>query len=323
MRAARLAALTFAAAAGVPVAAEIVLQTPVDCALGDACYIQQYVDHDPGPGASDYRCAPLSYDTHTGTDFALPTWRDMAEGVDVVAAAPGTVRGMRDGMQDKVYAPGDSARVAGRGCGNGVVVDHADGWSTQYCHLKRGSVTVRSGDRVAAGTVLGQIGMSGRADFPHLELILRKDDAPVDPFDPDGQITCGAPSDHTLWETPPAYRPGGLLDVGFSDAVPEYDAIKAGEAARAQLPVTAPALVVFGYAFGSQAGDEMHLRIDGPVGTVIEHVATLDRTQALLFRATGKRLRDAAWPAGQYRATVTMVRDGQEISVKTAELEVR
>ncbi|KIC50338.1 M23 family metallopeptidase [Tateyamaria sp. ANG-S1] len=311
MRAA-LAALILSLAA--PVAAgDISLSLPIDCDLGRDCFIQQYVDHDPSRGAMDYRCSSLSYDTHQGTDFALRSLDQMRRGVDVIAVAPGVVAGTRNGMQDRLYRKGDENRVDGRECGNGVRIEHEGGWSTQYCHLKRGSVTVRKGDRVETGTVLGQIGLSGRTQFPHVHMTLRKDNLVVDPFDPDGQIECGAPSTATLWTTPPAYRPGGILEVGFADAVPEYDDIKAGAAAAPQMPVDAPAIVVFGYAFGGKAGDRMQLRIDGPGGELIEQTVELDRNQAQFFRAVGKRLTTASWPTGRYTGTVILRRDGREI----------
>jgi len=44
---------------------------PVDCDLDTQCYIQQFMDHDPSSEASDMRCGPLTYDAHTGTDFAI------------------------------------------------------------------------------------------------------------------------------------------------------------------------------------------------------------------------------------------------------------
>ena len=55
-------AFTLTLAAGMPAAGDPVLTSPIDCDLGRDCFIQQYVDHDPGPGASDYLCAPLSYE---------------------------------------------------------------------------------------------------------------------------------------------------------------------------------------------------------------------------------------------------------------------
>ena len=62
------------------------LGLPVSCSLGDTCFIQQFVDHAAGPDARDYTCGALSYDGHKGTDFGLPNLRQMAAGVDVLAA---------------------------------------------------------------------------------------------------------------------------------------------------------------------------------------------------------------------------------------------
>ena len=151
----------------------LLLQPPLDCDLSQTCYIQQYMDRDPGPGSTDYTCAGLSYEGHKGTDFALSTRKEMAAGVDVLAAARGVVLGTRDGMDDDGYTPDRRAELEGRECGNGVVVQHDAGWQTQYCHLKQGSVAVTKNQIVETGTILGQIGQSGNAAFPHVHLSVR------------------------------------------------------------------------------------------------------------------------------------------------------
>ena len=73
---------------------------PVACEIGRTCVIQQYVDHDPGPGARDYTCGTLVYDGHTGTDIRVPDLAAQRAGVDVLAAADGAVLRTRDGMAD-------------------------------------------------------------------------------------------------------------------------------------------------------------------------------------------------------------------------------
>ncbi|WP_299648028.1 M23 family metallopeptidase [uncultured Tateyamaria sp.] len=314
MRAAAIAALTTSLAATSLVAGDIVLNVPIDCDLGTECFIQQYVDHDRSRQAMDFRCSNLSYDTHQGTDFALRSIEQMRRGVDVIAAAPGTVQGTRDGMDDRLYRTGDAERIDGRDCGNGVLIEHGDGWSTQYCHLKRGSIAVAQGDLVEASSVLGQVGLSGRTQFPHVHMTVRKDGDVIDPFDPDGDVQCGAPSTETLWDTPPPYRPGGVLEVGFADSVPDFNDIKAGTATVALLPPDAPAIVVYGYAFGGKAGDRLQLRIDGPDGTLIDDEVEIERNQAQFFRALGKKRTTAGWPAGQYTGTVVLRRGQREIS---------
>ncbi len=286
------------------------METPVDCTLGTDCYIQQTVDHDPGAGATDFQCGPLTYDGHKGTDFALPSISAVRGGVDVLAAAPGVVVGVRDGMADARQVGPDAPDVTGRECGNGVVVQHDDGWETQYCHLKKGSVSVATRDRVTAGDVLGQIGLSGQTQFPHLHLSVRKDGEVIDPFDPDGQITCNAPAHDTLWVDDLNLQPGGLIATGFAEAVPDYEDIKQGTAAAEMITANNP-LVVWGYVFGGRVGDTLHLRIYGPQGHVMDESTALDKTQSQLFRAVGRRAPQNGWPQGTYIGEIQMIRDGQ------------
>lgn len=52
------------------------------------------------------------------------------------------------------------------GYGNLVVVDHGGGWQTLYAHLS--SIAVTTGQPVAANTVVGRVGRTGRSDGSHL-----------------------------------------------------------------------------------------------------------------------------------------------------------
>lgn len=298
------------------------LAFPLDCTLGETCFVQQYVDRDPGPGATDFTCGPRSYDGHKGTDFALPSLAAMTAGVTVRAAGPGIVRGTRSDMPDIASNAPDAPAIAGRDCGNGVLIEHDGGWQTQYCHMKRASITVQTGDIIATGAPLGQVGLSGRTEFPHLHLSVSQNDRVIDPFNPTQAPTCGQPSAPPLWVTPIAYAPGGLISVGFSTAVPDFSAIKAGLPSLGVLPTDAPSLVVWAYAYGSRAQDVIEITITGPEGEILRHSALLDRTQAQLFRAAGKRIPANDWPAGQWSGTVRMLRDGTEIDRAAALLTI-
>jgi len=307
MQRAALLALTLSLASPV-VAGDFTLDLPIDCTLGKTCFIQNHVDRDPTPGVLDYQCGGLSYDGHKGTDFRLPTLADMARGVDVLAAAPGVVRGVRDGVAD--VGPSDATQ--GMECGNGVVLRHPAGWETQYCHMKSSSLLVTPGQQVAAGTVLGQVGLSGKTEFPHLHLSLRHNGNVVDPFDLSTFPTCGAVGE-TLWQDAPGYISGALLNAGFSSSVPDYSAIQAGTADHSPLPADAPALVFWAYAFGGQTGDVLAQIVDGPNGRLVDHRATLSKDQAEFFRAAGKRLKTNGWPRGDYIGTAKLIRKGREI----------
>jgi hypothetical protein len=287
---------------------------PLACTLGKTCYIQQYPDHDASPAARDFTCGGLSYDGHDGTDLALPTIAAMQAGVDVLAAAPGRVKSIRDGLAD--FAP----VIAGKECGNGVIITHAEGWESQYCHMKQGSITVRPGDEVPEGAILGQVGQSGLAQFPHLHLTLRHEGREVDPFAPEAAHACGSP-EITLWQTPIPYQPGGLLSAGFTSAIPNYTEIKAG-LDTPYLPENAPALVLWVYLFGVQAADAILFEIQGPEGNVLTERSIIQRPQALAFRATGKKLKATSWPAGTYQGTARLMRGATEVSRIETSVEI-
>ncbi|WP_174234437.1 M23 family metallopeptidase [Sulfitobacter sp. SK012] len=312
MRRGLIAALSLAAPA---VAGDLSLISPIDCNLVSDCYIQQYVDHDRSDAASDFTCATLTYNGHKGTDFALPSRARIDEGVSVIASAQGTVLALRDGMPDTGLTPQTAEAVKNSECGNGVVLSHPDGWETQYCHLKQGSIQVTKGQKVAAGAVLGEVGMSGFAEFPHVHLSVRKDGEVIDPFDPDGRISCDTPADSTLWASPPPYRPAGLISLGISGAVPEYQDVKDGTTTPAKS--SSSALVVYAYAFGPRSGDTLRLSFSGPEGVVIEKDVALKKDQAQSFRAIGKKRGGSSWPDGTYSGIASLIRNGTPLDTRT------
>ena len=52
--------------------------------------------------------------------------------------------------------------------GNSVIEEIAPGVYATYAHMQTGSVTVKAGQRVSAGQVIGLLGDSGNTTFPHL-----------------------------------------------------------------------------------------------------------------------------------------------------------
>jgi hypothetical protein len=64
--------------------------------------------------------------------------------------------------------------------GNYVVIDHENGEYSMLFHFQQGSVTVRTGDVVQSGQLLGSCGNTGESDMPHLHYHLQNS---PDPFD--------------------------------------------------------------------------------------------------------------------------------------------
>ncbi len=314
-----LTLLTLAA----PVAAkDLSLGLPIDCTLGDTCFVQQFVDRDASPAHRDYRCGALTYEGHKGTDFALPSIAAMTAGVDVLAAADGVVVATRDNMLDIMQGIGGAPDITGKECGNGLLVKHPSGWETQYCHLKMGSIIVERGQKVVQGDVLGEVGLSGKTQFPHVHLSVRKNGNVVDPFDADDTLTCIGTDITSLWNVDMPYVGAGIISLGFSTAVPEYEAIKSGIPNHETLPRDAPALVLWGYAYGGQQGDVLELLINGPNGEVTRHQAGLEKPQAQFFRAAGKRNKGVGWLAGRYTGAVKLMRGTVELGRRSISIQI-
>ena len=198
----------------------IELRLPINCEIGVTCEIQNYVDLDPSSQARDYQCGSRTYNGHKGVDFRLPSLRAQRAGVNVLAAAPGRVLRVRDGVPDMSVRERGIGAVNDRECGNGVVVDHGEGWSTQYCHMAQGSLLVKPGDKVEASQPLGRVGLSGMTEYPHLHFAVTFQGKLVEPFAfgaPEG--SCGG--GRSLWEpslqSALAYKPRAVLNTGFTN----------------------------------------------------------------------------------------------------------
>lgn len=298
------------------------LTLPLDCDPGRTCYVEDYVDVDPGPAQADYACGINARDGHKGTDFALVSQADFVAGVAVIAAAPGRVAAIRDGMADRRYTAARADEIDGRECGNAVRIEHENGLQTLYCHLRQGSVRVSRGDIVARGAVLGLVGMSGQSNYPHVHLGVLGSEGRIDPFAPSGTDTCNdAVPGETLWQIPLTYTPAGLFSAGFSDHVPDFEDVKSGAARLSEGAADRP-LVLYAHFHHAQDGDVLFLRAETGAGVAFETAQTLDETQINMFRAYGRKAPPEGWPAGIYTGTVRLERDGRVLAVRFAEITI-
>ena len=80
--------------------------------------------------------------------------------------------------------------------------------------------------------------------------------------------------------------------------------------------------MLWAYAFGARDGDLLELSITAPGAPWLSQQFTLEKDQARLFRATGKRLR-AALPPGLYTGRARLMRNGEILSQKTGAVQIR
>lgn len=305
---------------------------PIDCTLGETCFIQQYVDMDPGKQATDYTCGPLTYNNHKGTDIRLKTVRQMEDGVGVLAAADGKVVKLRDGIKDQYfgdYPKDQQSKVRKQGLGNAVILSHGDGWSSIYSHLKKGSLQVAEGQSVRQGDLLGYVGMSGLTSFPHVHFQVMSGKQVVDPFSGPQKTTPCTHTEKSLWNAQTRdlvrYVPTGLLTAGFTSDIPKSRKImESGKFHQDALPSNSPALVFSALYFGFQKDDVVEITITNPEGKIVRSYKSkpAQKDQISRYIYSGIKQPKTGWKRGIYRGDVTLRREGLTLQ-DSAEVTVR
>lgn len=127
--------------------------------------ISNYVDHDWNAyQALDYNDGQMTYDGHAGTDFLLSDLAKMEEGIAILAARAGIVVDLFDEATDTAEVGSES---------NYIIIEHSDGSTATYQHLRQGSARVTLGDLVLSKQPIGLVGLSGNSLNPHLHFELR------------------------------------------------------------------------------------------------------------------------------------------------------
>ena len=108
-------------------------------------------------------------------------------GSNVIATKSGTVispaRGARIDYPDQAIKPDANGNYNCKGLiGNEVIIDHGNGIKARYAHLYKNTITVRAGDHVEQGQVIGKSGSSGCSTGPHLHFQLELNGSRVDPL---------------------------------------------------------------------------------------------------------------------------------------------
>ena len=292
------------------------LLLPIDCQLGVTCWVMNYFDADSSPATHDFRAGGRSYNGHTGVDFAIRDEVEMARGVNVLAAAAGTVAAVRDGETDGALLARGKAAIAGRECGNMAALIHGDGWVTQYCHMRRGSVAVKVGDRVAAGQMLGLVGLSGETAYPHVHIQVRWNNVDLDPFTGAAAGPCctAISAPRPLWSPAARIAPENieLLSSGFTtQAQLSTEMIRKKALGEAVIGRDAPQLQFFAAMWGIDAKDRLLLKVFLPDGReVAAGTRVFDKPYAIFVQPMplANRL-PKPWPSGRYRGVATVEHD--------------
>lgn len=218
---------------GVMAEGNLTFNFPVSCKMGQTCFV-------------------LLDKSTKMTNIVLNTKQQMQQGVNVTAAAAGTVTAVKN-EPAPVAMPGQALKVS-PSCGNQILIQHDTGWLTQYCHLKDDSISVSVGQQVQQGQVIGQVGQSGGASFPELGFMILANGAPADPF-----------TAH-LWSNTIPYQPYGVITSGFSDHPVTLDELINGPVTRQAFTLQDKQAIGWVRMYGVSQGDMQRLTFYKPNG---------------------------------------------------------
>lgn len=294
---------------------------PVDCHYGEDCWVMNYVDMgslEDGKN-TDPACGTRTYDGHKGTDMAIRSKAEMDKGVSVLAAAGGKVIRVRDGQPDRFSSEEELQEIKKnqKECGNAVLIEHGNALRTLYCHLKENSILVKANDEIKAGQKIGEIGLSGYTEFPHLHFGILWEGNVMDPFTGlSNTEKCGSVK-QSLWDPSAniSYHPVSLYAAGFQNEIPDLDKIDRGQTQADSFKKTLPVLAFWTAFLGVQEGDSIVMEIRSPNERLfsrrtLRQPAT--RTRQLYY--TGRKLSEDILEAGTYIGKSTLTRtlkDGQ------------
>lgn len=314
---ASLFTLSFFNLANPSLAEDFKLGLPIECKINTDCFIQNLPDTIQGEGLADSFCQGATYDGHKGLDIRVMSLKDIERNVPIIASARGTIKALRDGEDDRLILSIKDRKLAkNKECGNGVVISHEDGFETQYCHLRKGSLAIKKGEEVDKGDVLGFLGNSGFSAFPHIHLTVRKDGQWLDPIT--GQIpskTCTISNlENSLFENDITQyfkqNNSRLMTSGITGGVINHsDLVKKG--APKKLTENDKAIVGWAWFINLRKGDEIRFTLEGPQGLIVENTTdAIDRHKADFSAFTGKRIQPQK---GEYKLTTELLRNGKSI----------
>ena len=242
--------------------------TPIDGFPNSDYSIVNYVDLNPvsDPDSdddyNDYNGGTYTYNGHDAIDYTVANFARTDIGLPIVAVASGVVSDVHDGEFDRNTCP-TICNLDGGKAGNFVTIDHGNGWTTSYLHLRKDSIVVANGDFVGSGSPLGLMGSSGNSSDAHLHFGVRYLDDVVE--------TYVAPN--TYWASPipyAGYTPG-VLDYGTTDHLPTYAELKERPAEREIFPAIPFTPIHFWVQLhGISAGDQLSVVWKRPNGTTYD-----------------------------------------------------
>lgn len=122
--------------------------------------------------------------SHSGVDYGYINGTPIyaSESGKVIIAKSGEARQWIANTPSDPYKPATGTRaLKTEDYGNLTKIDHGEGYATLYAHQKTASLTVKVGDTVKKGQLIGRVGSTGNSTGNHLHWEVRLNEKCIDP----------------------------------------------------------------------------------------------------------------------------------------------
>lgn len=110
-----------------------------------------------------WRVHPIRHETH------------FHPALDITGTSSKNIYAIQDGTVTSAVASGYNS-----GAGKNIIIDHHNGYTSQYMHLSK--VLVKKGDEVVKGQTIGIMGCTGSCTGTHLDFRVKKNGQYINPF---------------------------------------------------------------------------------------------------------------------------------------------
>lgn len=226
-----------------------------------------------------------------GTDIAVKTYNESGKATPVLSAQDGTVVLVNKDINNQSFY------------GNSVVVEHTNGWKTVYSHLKTGSINTEVGKFAGKGKQIAELGMSGKADYPHLHFTVYKN----------GEFY--KPSWDPLSKNDYSAKDLVLAKAGVSMITPDLNSIREGKYDATTVLSDTPTIYLWVYGFKLKKGDFIKFSMKNSNNvSVISSVVEVSADYTETFYTISKPKGEESWSVGNYKAKVELIRASNGIA---------
>ena len=193
----------------------------------------------------------------------------------------------------------------------------SDIWEKYAAVLVDYSTKVKKGDFVTSGQTIGQIGLSGLTEFPHLHINVQQGDKFFDPFTGRERYTVG--SKNSLWNANVyqqlIYKPLIIYNVGVSDEIPKLLDIRNEKYKTERISFFSNMMIFWVDMFHVETNDVINIVVKNPDGNIfLNKKIVFDKSNAKKLFYVGKRKPSNGFSKGRYTVQISFKRPNTNIS---------